>query len=219
MNWPPGSFADLNSPVGERVAAGLAKIALALRHRSWREAHASELTPTQGEVLALLHRRAPLSLSEVADGLAIGPPTASEAVATLVAKGLVRKRADEADRRRVALVLTAAGRRAARAALLWPDFLAAVVEELDEVDKAVLVRVLQKLVRRLQERGEIPIARMCSTCRFFRPHVYDDPRAPHHCAYVDLPFGDRELRFDCAEHEPASAEQSAAIARAFVSLC
>lgn len=214
MSRKPSSFEQLNPPAGERVAHGLAKIALALRHRAWSRARADDLTPTQGEVLALLHRRGPVSLSEVARQLAIGRPTASEAVSTLVDKGLVRKETDATDRRRVTLVLTGAGRRAARQALLWPHFLAEVVDELDVSEQAALVGALQKVIRRLQDRGEIPVSRMCATCTYFRPYRHDDPRRPHHCAYVGLPFGDRDLRFDCAEHEPATGEQLVALGRA-----
>lgn len=215
MNNEPTSFEQINPPAGERTAHGLAKIALALRHRAWSGARAHDLTPTQGEVLASLHRRAPASLSEVARQLAIGRPTASEAVSTLVAKGLVRKETDATDRRRVVLALTDAGHHAARQALLWPHFLAEVVDELEASEQAALVRALQKVIRRLQERGEIPVSRMCATCTYFRPHRHADPRRPHHCAYVDLPFGDRDLRFDCAEHEPATGERLVALGHAF----
>ncbi|MGH8510685.1 MAG: hypothetical protein ACREU8_04680, partial [Gammaproteobacteria bacterium] len=41
----------------------------------------------------------------------------------------------------------------------------------------------------LQERGEVPISRMCVTCQHFRPGVYDDPDTPHHCAFVNAAFG------------------------------
>ncbi|MER3418788.1 MAG: MarR family transcriptional regulator, partial [Chloroflexota bacterium] len=28
---------------------------------------------------------------------------------------------------------------------------------------------------------------------------------PHHCAFVDAPFGDRSIRLDCPDHAPAIA--------------
>jgi hypothetical protein len=68
---------------------------------------------------------------------------------------------------------------------------------------------LVKMIRTLQERGEIPVSRMCVTCRFFRPRVHDDPTRPHHCAFVDAPFGDRSLRLECADHEAAPEGQRA----------
>jgi hypothetical protein len=106
--------------------------------------------------------------------------------------------------RTLALALTPAGAAEAAAAATWPDELLGVVAELDEDDQAALLRVLTKLIRTLQERGRIPTARMCAGCRFFRPYVHDDARRPHHCAFTDSPFGDGELRLDCADHEPSA---------------
>jgi hypothetical protein len=65
------------------------------------------------------------------------------------------------------------------------------------------------MIGALQQRGEIPVSRMCPTCRFFRPHVHDDPVRPHHCAFVDAPFGDAQLRIECDDHEDAPAEHVA----------
>jgi hypothetical protein len=74
------------------------------------------------------------------------------------------------------------------------------VEGLDSEEQAALLRILVKMIRVLQDQGAIPVARMCASCRFFRPHAHPDPDRPHHCAFVDAPFGDRELRLECPDH-------------------
>ena len=56
------------------------------------------------------------------------------------------------------------------------------------------------MIRTLQEKGRIPVARMCVSCRFFQPFRHDNPARPHHCAFVDAAFGDEELRLDCPDH-------------------
>jgi hypothetical protein len=71
------------------------------------------------------------------------------------------------------------------------------------------------MIRPLQQGGEIPVSRMCLTCRFFRPHEHDDPAQPHHCAFVDAPFGHGQRRLDCADHQPASPALSDAAWEAF----
>ena len=209
------TFTDISSPVGERAAAGLARVAQALRHRAWDRAHAADLTPTQGAVLTFLDRKPGSTLSTVAEQLAVQAPTASEAVGVLVAKKLVRKDADPQDRRRKRLRLTAAGEMAAKEASLWPDFLAEVIEELDPAEQGALVRVLQKMIRRMQLRGDIPVTQMCASCRYFRPHRHPGSAEPHHCAFVDLPFGDRDLRFECPDHEAAEGEAAVAVWKTF----
>jgi hypothetical protein len=46
---------------------------------------------------------------------------------------------------------------------------------------------------------------MCVTCRFFRPDAHPSSPRPHHCALVNAPMSNGELRVDCAEHEPQAA--------------
>ena len=198
----PEDFTTLNDPLSHRVALGLSKLGTALRHQAWRGASPLGLTPTQGQILTHVAEHAGSTLSQVSEALAVRPATASEAVATLVKKGLVRKARKATDGRALSLVLTAAGRDAAAQAAEWPDFLARAVEELKEEEQRVFLRALLGMIRALQQRGEIPVARMCLTCSFFRPHVHTSAERPHHCNFVDAPFGDGDLRIDCADHQP-----------------
>lgn len=59
------------------------------------------------------------------------------------------------------------------------------------------------MIRLLQDEGRIPVARLCVTCAFFRPHVHADRERPHHSADVDAPFGDRQLRVNSPDHAEA----------------
>jgi hypothetical protein len=34
------------------------------------------------------------------------------------------------------------------------------------------------MIRTLQLKGRIPVARMCVSCQFFRPFEHDDPATP-----------------------------------------
>lgn len=200
-----GPFDDGKADTARRVVQGLGKVALALRHQAWEHAQPRALTPTQAQILTdlLARGQAGARVSEVAEALAVTLPTASDAVAALVAKGLVRKAPAPEDRRARRLLLTPAGERAARRAALWPDFLLGAVGALTPQEQAVLLRALQKMIRTLQAQGRIAPSRMCVTCTYFRPHVHPDPHRPHHCAFVDAPFGDGHLRIDCPDHRTA----------------
>ncbi len=157
-----------------------------------------------------------MRLSEIADGLAVTPATASDAVAALVEKGLVQKGRAADDARAIAITLTAKGQREAESAASWPDFLLAAVDELSREEQEIFFRSLIKMVRVLQERGQIPISKMCVTCRFFRPNVYSDSDRPHHCAFVDAPFGERHLQLECPDHVAAEPETAARTWQAFL---
>jgi DNA-binding MarR family transcriptional regulator len=203
-------FETHSEPLPRRIMTGLAKIGLALRSRAWREAGGRGLTPTQGQILAHLRSRPgePQTLGEVAAALAVKPATVSEAVDALARKRLLRKERSARDARRLRLRLTPAGAREARRASVWPDFLVAGIGVLSETEQEVFLRGLIKMIRVLQERDEIPVARMCVTCRYFHPHAGRDPERPHRCELVGAFFGGRQLRLDCEEHQPAGAAEA-----------
>ncbi len=212
-------FELLVDPIDRRVMIGLSKLSLALKSRSWQEAEGQGLTPTQGQILTLLRVRSMqgVRLSELANALAITMATTSEAVETLVRKGLVQKAKHPKDGRAIALTLTETGSREADRVAGWPDFLLDAIDVLSSDEQTVLLRGLIKMIRTLQVRGQIPVNKMCITCRFFRPYAHAGTEQPHHCAFVDMPFGDRSLRLDCPDQEEASAQRAAQAWERFVS--
>jgi DNA-binding MarR family transcriptional regulator len=205
-----------DEPLERRVTTGLAKIGIALKQQAWAEAGGRGLTPTQGQVLALLRANpGGLRLRALAEQLGVTAATTSDSVTALHRKGLVTKEPTVGDGRGVVVLLTQGGRREAAAAAAWPDFLLEAVGELSTAEQAAFLRALVAMIRTLQEKGRIPVARMCVSCRFFRPYQHDDPARPHHCAFVDAPFGDGELRLDCPDYRAAPADQAADAWHAF----
>ncbi|MBP8272794.1 MAG: winged helix-turn-helix transcriptional regulator [Acidobacteria bacterium] len=193
-------------PLDRRIATGLHKLGLALKHQTWGQANEQGLSPTQGQILAVLATDGALSTTEVADRLGIGLPTVSEAVTTLVDKGLVRRTPDTRHPRAKLLRLTAAGNRQSTRSRAWPEFLTQAVSSLTHTEQATLLTALMKMIRTLQVQGQIPVSRMCATCIHFRPNVHRGD-APHHCGFVDAPMAAAQLRLDCGDHAPAPEEQ------------
>lgn len=203
------SFDVISTPIETRIATGFARINTAMRAKAWSQAASNGLTPTQAEILHLLGARtASLRLSDIAEQLAVSPATASDAVAALVSKELVEKGRAADDGRAIALKLTKNGARMAVTVADWSGFLGAAAETLGEEEKAMMLKLIVKMIRTLQERGEIPINRMCVSCKYFGPNENSqkDANLPHYCHFVRAPFGDRHLRLDCPEHQ--EAEQS-----------
>ncbi|OKH21701.1 MarR family transcriptional regulator [Hydrococcus rivularis NIES-593] len=185
----------------QRILVGLSKVSLALKSQSWQDAGRYGLSPTQVQILSLLQTKGHegMGLSAVAEGLAVTPATASDAVRVLVEKGLVQKKPSPEDKRAIAITLTAKGQQLAIKTACWSDLLLDAVGELSELEQTVFLRGLIKMIRKLQEAGQIPISKMCVTCRFFQPNRYPNSDRPHHCALVDAPFGDRHLQIDCPD--------------------
>lgn len=195
------------SELQRKLVQGLAKIALAIRHNQQAAAGPRGLTPTQAQILALVVSGTGPQLNWIADWLGVTPATASDAVTALEHKGLVEKRRSPEDARRMAIALTARGRSVIRDIGVLPEALLDAAETLQPEEQEVLLKLIVKLIRALQSRGEIPIARMCVTCQHFRPHVHADPATPHHCAFVDAAFGDEAQMIDCPDHELLPQDQ------------
>lgn len=199
--------------LSNKLLSGLNRIGLAMRSAAWGDAAESGLTPTQSQILAFVAARSaqnPRS-GDAADALGITPQTASVAIAALVAKGLVSKVPDAKDRRASALRLTRQGEVAARVAGQWPGFLLNAMQELDPAEQEMFLRILIKLIRRLHNDGTIAPQRLCVTCVHFQPNAHPGkPASPHHCAFVNAPLADIDLRLDCGDHRPATPEVATA---------
>ena len=215
---PSSYFDQISEPIARRVAAGLSKIGLAQKSHEWHRAVELGITPTQGQTLVTLrmHPDTGLRLGEIADRLAITVATASDVVSALAHKGLVQKQRQSEDGRALAITLTDAGRREADRVASWSEFLLEPIATLTPAEREIVLRCLIKVIRALQERGLIPIARMCVTCQYFRPNVHPDAKHPHHCALVNAAFGDHHLRLECPEHVAASHEQATSAWSAFI---
>lgn len=205
-------------PLPHRLASALSKVSVSLKRRLWRDAASRRISPLQAQILAFLRQRSThgATVSDITNMLGVTMPTASDVIAVLVRRGLLRKFRTEADGRVFTVLLTARGRRRAEQVTGWPDFLQWAAELLPVEEQESLLRTLVKLIRSIQGRGEIPVAKMCVTCTHFRPHVHEDRERPHHCALVDAPFGDRFLRIDCQEQVPAEPEQQERQWQAFI---
>jgi DNA-binding MarR family transcriptional regulator len=198
----------------DHIAVGLAKIGMVLRSHAWRQAEATGLTPTQAQLLVHLVRRGPARVSALADEIAVSQPTASDAVAALIRKGYVEKRADPDDGRAAKLHAKAAAKRVVARMEVWPDALLEAAHVLDSAEQSALLKGLTKMIRTLQVSGAVPVQRMCVTCQYFRPNQYPGAAKPHHCAFVNAAFGNADLRLDCGDHvEAAAAAQEKAWAR------
>lgn len=195
-----------HDPLARRVTAGLEKLAAVLRTNAWRGAAAAGVTPTQAQALAALRgQQHGLRLAALAQTIGVSAPTASDAVASLVSKGLVSKQPG-ADKRAVTIALTSAGAEMANQADAWPLLITKAVETLDEPSQAAMLRGLVQIIRALQQGGNITPQRMCATCKFFRPFAHTTGDQPHHCDFVNAPFGDRHLRIACVDHVEADSD-------------
>ncbi len=107
----------------------------------------SQLTIPQWRVMAVLGRFAPLSANQVGNRTLMDKVTVSRAVAALLERGLVERAADDSDRRRSALRLSAAGQRLHdHIAPLALDYEARLLACLAPDERKTLDRLLDRLM-------------------------------------------------------------------------
>lgn len=195
-------------PPGPRIVIALSKIGMALKAGGSPGGDGWQRTPVAAQALALLQRSGGMGREALSDALGLTPAASDELIAGLRRMGLASGGSlhDPGDR---SVQVTGRGHELAEATLAWPDLMLDAVEMLDADEQAAFLVGLLRILRQLQEQGRIPVARMCVTCRFFRPNLHDDPVLPHHCALVDAAFGDASLRVDCPEQDAAEPGQAA----------
>ncbi len=191
----------------EKLVAALERLAHVLRTLLWEEGVRSHLSPIQIQTLLYLasHSEKLCRVGQLAQEFNLTPATMSDAVDALEEKGLVVRRPWPEDGRVVTLGLTAQGRRHAEKLSRWTETLREQLAPFPADEKARALGFLLKLIEGLYRAGIITVARICLTCRFFRPHVHPNSLAPHHCALLDKPLAEGDLRVDCPDHLPLTS--------------
>lgn len=182
---------------------------------------AQRLSPIQVRILGLVAAVAARP-SELAGRLGVTRATVTDAVRALESKGLVSVALDPRDGRGRLLQITADGRAVAGRVASWGMPVTLHLAALPSGDQGAVLAGLLQLLARLQADGLVPRARMCLTCRFFRPPplagVSTGSAAPDalmtstgsaasrgvaHCALLGADLPETALRLDCPEHEAA----------------
>jgi DNA-binding MarR family transcriptional regulator len=189
--------------LAHRLATGLVRVAVATDSTGGAEAGLERTIAQQQALLLLARRPREYSLSSLSADLGMPMPTAQTALATLCREGLVSMQPNPSySPHDMRVALTERGRAQAPAFLNWADALLTELEELGEDDQRRLLQVVINQISAMQRSGQIPITKMCVTCRFFDGYAHVGTSQPHHCRLVDAPFGHRQLRLRCPEQSP-----------------
>ena len=141
----------MRSPVTECAREVLDTVPIVMRtiRGELRKYGAREMSVPQYRTLGFVYRNEGTSLSELADHYGLTLSTMSTLVDGLAAQGLVNRREDSEDRRRMTLTLTELGRNrheAAREAALVS--LGEMLRQLSPSDRATVTRAMQVLRER-----------------------------------------------------------------------
>lgn len=194
----------------QQATLGLEQLATLVRAQSWQAADSPSLPPTQAAVINMLHGSPDgLKARRMAERLGVSPSSLSDSLKVLDAKGWIVREADLVDRRASLIRLSKTGHTLAKRLCDPSQGMGRLLQGLEDEDIGALLRVTQLLVIQAQRQGLATGLRTCLGCRFFRPFG-GSSNQPHFCELIGQPFGDSELRSDCAEQSPADNDQLAA---------
>lgn len=204
-------MSSFNPRYRDETPAGAATIVLyrisqAIGRIFRQRAEGAALSPAQIQALLFLRYARPgvKTVGGLAQRLVSAYATASGVVDALERKHLVRRQPLPEDQRTITLHLTPEGRQQAEALDNILDEVEAAIAGLPAAEQEALLRAAQAIVCRLQAAGHVQVYEMCWHCQFFRPNVHaDDPRGPHHCAFVDAPLPEPDTLLECPDFVPA----------------
>jgi DNA-binding MarR family transcriptional regulator len=186
-----------------KIVVGLERIAQVFRVLLWRDTKDHALSPIQLQILLFLryHDAALRSVSHLAREFNMTKATVSDAVKSLLSKGLLVKIAEQSDARSFRLDLSKSGRQVARKLKPFAGELTDAFAGIGENDKKIFLRILMKLIFDLHKRGVIQTQRMCYTCAYFQ----SSPAGDAYCRLLEKTLRREELRLDCPEHAASNA--------------
>lgn len=193
----------------QKLVTGLLRVAVMAPADGPEPEHG--LPPAHRQVMLLLGRRdREYRLSDLAAELGATVAVTMALLSPLIERGLVEMRpAPSYAARDMRVAATDSGLATTPAPANWADKLLADVGTLTEGQQARLLRMVTAKIGLMQQQGGIPVTRMCLSCRFFDGYRHPGTDTPHHCWYVDAPFGYRELRLHCPDHIPGGPPRAA----------
>lgn len=189
---------DLDS----RLVVAFEKMAEVFRVLLWDQAKVYGLSPIQMQILIFLKNHEP-SLGKpalLASELNVTKPTISDALKSLVAKGLINSKPNPNDSRSRLLTLKAKGTTLTEKIESFPQPLQNQLAKMGSTEKSIVLERMLTLIDGLATSDVISTQRMCYSCSHYKGDRHHD----HHCTLLEKRLSKETLRIDCPEHLLAS---------------
>lgn len=188
-----------NSNIEGKIIASLERVSQAFKVLLWNESKRFTLSPIQVQVLVFLkyHSEEKRKISYLADEFNLTKATISETIKILEHKKLIKKIYAQKDTRSFVIDLTVEGENISNKTELFTQQIQVPIENLNLVDKEILLSSLLGVIHHLNKVGIITIQRMCFSCRFYKSNVNGQE---HFCELLNQQLANSDLRIDCPEH-------------------
>lgn len=187
-----------------KIAAALERIGHIILTSTREAAQDVGLSPIQARILIHIgtHNAFDSRMSSLAQFFDVTVPTVSDAVNSLVQKGLIIKERSVQDARARMLRLTDTGRTVFSTLSSWSRPLETILTDLPVSDADALADYLLRLVSGLHAQGRVAVARMCPYCAHFSEP--GESQATAYCRLLSVPLSAADYRLDCPEWEATS---------------
>jgi len=193
-----------NTPGGQ-ISIALYRITQAIDLLLRERGKALHLSPAQIQALLFLKYARPgvRTIGGLANRLGVTYASSSGVADALERKRLIQRAPLPEDQRVITLGLTSKGKNKTEILEDVLDEIESAVNALPDAERAALLRATQAIVRRLQNAGYVKVYEMCWRCQFFQKDAHsDDPRGPHHCAFMDAPLPEPNTYLECPDFVP-----------------
>ncbi|MGQ9926297.1 MAG: MarR family winged helix-turn-helix transcriptional regulator [Chloroflexaceae bacterium] len=198
-----------NTP-GGRITIALYRITQAIEHLLRERGKDVHLSPAQIQSLLFLKYARPgvRTIGGLANRLGVTYATSSGVADALERKRLVQRKPLPEDQRVIMLELTSRGEGEAEALEDVLNEIEAAISALPDAEQAALLHASQAIVHHLQRAGYVKVYEMCWGCQFFQKWAHpEDPRGPHHCAFMDAPLPETSTYYECPDFVSAETER------------
>lgn len=185
-----------------RLILSLQRLSDILKAMQWEQARTLGLTPLQLQILLFTgyHPAELNKVAHIATELQLSRPTISDAVASLVSKGLLDMQPDKRDRRSFSMVPTTSGREILLKAEEYATPLAEVIEKRPGFEKNNLYQTIFAMIAGLMTKDSGGLQRMCYNCA----HYQGNKKRQHNCLFLNKTLASAELQIDCMYHSTLS---------------
>ena len=179
-----------------KIVVGLERISEAFRVLLWEHAKVIGLSPIQIQLLIFVayHDGQFCNVSHLAKEFNLTKPTISDAIKTLLKKGLIKKVDSPTDKRAYSITLTEAG----KSMVSDTEHFANPIKKnsLSASEQEQMLIYLSKLIYGLNRAEILTVQRTCYGCRF-----YEKKTSTHYCNLMKMDLADKDIRLDCPEFE------------------
>ena len=182
-----------------KLVIAFEKMAELFRVLLWEKGKVYGLSPIQIQLLIFIahHEQNLTSPAQLAKAFNLTRPTISDAIKSLVQKGLMTQKPHPQDARSKQLQLSEQAQELLPELEQFPAPLLTALASLSAEDKGQLLEQMLSLLGSLSDTQLISKQRMCYQCRFYE----GDKMQKHHCQFLQKDLAATELRIDCPEYE------------------